>query len=137
MESQGQSFYNALKLNLQRRFSQGTQFGVSYTFAKMLTDAAEDLFGETPIGGVIQNPYDRRALRTPSPNVVPHSLVINFLAELPFGKDKRYLNRPGFVDKAGRRLAGICRSALSQWSNAGAVHRGRSERLPRSRRLYR
>jgi hypothetical protein len=99
MESDGQSFYNALKLNLQRRFTQGTQIGVSYTFAKLLTDAAEDLFGNTPIGGVIQNPYDRDALRTPSPNVVPHSLVINYLAELPFGEGKRYLNRKGFVDR--------------------------------------
>jgi hypothetical protein len=99
MESDGQSFYNALKLNLQRRFSNGTQLGVSYTFSKLLTDAAEDLFGNTPIGGVIQNPYDRRSLRTPSPNVVPHSLVVNFLAELPFGKGKRYLNRGGFVDR--------------------------------------
>jgi len=99
MESDGQSFYNALKLNLNRRFTQGTQIGVSYTFAKLLTDAAEDLFGNTPIGGVIQNPHDRRALRTPSPNVVPHSLVVNYLAELPFGKGKRYLNSGGFVDR--------------------------------------
>ncbi len=114
MESQGQSFYNALKLNLQRRFSQGTQIGVSYTYAKMLTDAAEDLFGETPIGGVIQNPYDRRALRTPSPNVVPHSLVINYLAELPFGKDKRYLNRGGFVDRV---VGGWQVSAVQRYRN--------------------
>lgn len=99
MESEGQSIYHALKLNLQRRFSEGTQIGVSYTFSKLLTDAAEDLFGNTPIGGVVQNPHDRRALRTPSPNVVPHSLVVNYLAELPFGKGKRYLNRPGFVDR--------------------------------------
>ena len=99
MESEGQSFYNALKLNLQRRFTQGTQIGVSYTFAKLLTDAAEDLFGGTPINGVIQNPYDRQSLRSPSPNVVPHSLVVNYLAELPFGKGKRYLNQGGFVDR--------------------------------------
>ncbi len=99
MESEGQSFYNAMKLNLQKRFSQGMQMGVSYTWAKLLTDAAEDLFGNTPIGGVIQNPHDRRSLRSPSSNVVPHSLVINFLGELPFGNGKRYLNRSGFVDR--------------------------------------
>jgi len=99
MESEGQSFYNALKLNLQRRFSRGFQLGASYTFAKLLTDAAEDLFGDTPIGGVIQNPHDRRALRSASPNVVPHSFVVNYLAELPFGKGKRYLNGGGFTDR--------------------------------------
>jgi hypothetical protein len=71
MESQGQSYYNALKIDLNRRFSQGIQAGVSYTFAKLLTDAAEDLFGNSPITGVVQNPYDRASLWTPSPNIVP------------------------------------------------------------------
>lgn len=111
MESQGQSIYHAFKLNVNRRFSQGMQLGISYTFSKLLTDAAEDLFGDTPIGGVIQNPYDRAALRTPSPNIVPHSLVLNYLVELPFGKDKRYLNRGGFVDRlvGGWQFSGVQR----------------------------
>jgi Carboxypeptidase regulatory-like domain/TonB dependent receptor-like, beta-barrel len=111
MESQGQSFYNALKLDLNRRFSQGFQIGVSYTFAKLITDAAEDLFGNSPIEGVVQNPYDRRALRTPSPNIVPNSLVVNFLAELPFGKGRRFLNKGGFVDRlvGGWQISGVQR----------------------------
>ena len=93
MESEGQSSYNALKVDLQRRFGQGLQVGVSYTFAKLLTDAAEDLFGTTPISGVIQNPYDRESLWSPSTNVVPHAFVANYLYELPFGKNKPFLNR--------------------------------------------
>jgi len=111
MESQGQSFYNALKIDLNRRFSQGIQAGVSYTFAKLLTDAAEDLFGNSPITGVVQNPYDRASLWTPSPNIVPNSLVINFLAELPFGKGKRYLNRDGAADRiiGGWQVSGVVR----------------------------
>lgn len=99
MESQGQSIYHALKIDLQRRFAQGIQVGISYTFAKLITDAAEDLFGDTPINGVVQNPYDRQGLRTPSPNIVPHSFVINYLIELPFGKGKRYMNKGGMVDR--------------------------------------
>jgi len=111
MESQGQSLYNALKIDLNRRFSQGIQAGVSYTFAKLLTDAAEDLFGNSPITGVVQNPYDRASLWTPSPNIVPNSLVINFLAELPFGKGKRYLNRDGAADRiiGGWQVSGVVR----------------------------
>jgi hypothetical protein len=111
MESQGQSRYDALKVNLQHRFSQGIQLGVSYTFAKLLTDAAEDLFGETPISGVVQNPYDRRALRTPSSNVVPHAFVVNYLIELPFGKGKRYLNQGGLVNQlvGGWQVSGVQR----------------------------
>jgi hypothetical protein len=111
MESQGQSFYNAFKVDLNRRFSQGIQAGISYTFAKLITDASEDLFGASPIQGVVQNPYDRRALRTPSPNIVPNSLVVNFLAELPFGKGKHFLNNGGSLDRlvGGWQVSGVMR----------------------------
>ncbi len=56
LESQGQSWYNAFKVDLLRRFTKGIQFGASYTFAKLLTDAAEDLYGGSPLTGVLQNP---------------------------------------------------------------------------------
>jgi hypothetical protein len=99
LESQGTSDYNALQLKLDRRFAQGFQFGVSYTFSKLLTDAAEDLFGGSPIGGVLQNPFDRSSLRSVSSNNPRHVIVFNYLIELPFGKGKRFLNRGGIVDK--------------------------------------
>jgi hypothetical protein len=111
MESQGQSLYNAFKVDLNRRFSQGIQAGLSYTFAKLMTNAAEDLFGNSPISGVVQNPYDRASLWTPSPNIVPNSLVVNFLAELPFGKGKRYANKGGGFDRivGGWQVSGVLR----------------------------
>jgi carboxypeptidase family protein len=114
LESQGQSWYNAAKVDLRRRFSRGFQFGVSYTFSKLISDAGEDLFGDTPINGVLQNPFDRRSLRTISPNNFPHSLVFNYVAELPFGKGKRFLNRGGLID----RIAG--------GFQINAIHRYRS-----------
>jgi hypothetical protein len=117
LESQGQSWYNAAKVDLRRRFSHGFQLGVSYTFSKLLTDAGEDLFGDSPINGnngVVQNPFDRRSLKTISPNNFPHSLVFSYVAELPFGKGKRFLNRGGWID----RLAG--------GFQINAIHRYRS-----------
>lgn len=111
LESQGQSWYNAAKVDLRRRFAQGFQFGVSYTFSKLITDAGEDLFGDSPINGVLQNPFDRRSLRTISPNNFPHSLVFNYVAELPFGKGRRFLNRGGLIDRlvGGFQINGIHR----------------------------
>ena len=46
-----------------------------------------------------------------SPNSAPHVLVINYLIELPFGKNKRYLNTGGVVDKlvGGWQVNGINR----------------------------
>ncbi|HEX6717347.1 MAG TPA: hypothetical protein VF088_09550, partial [Pyrinomonadaceae bacterium] len=111
LESQGTSDYNALQAKLERRLSRGIQVGASYTFAKLITDASEDLFGGSPLGGVLQNPFDRESFRSISPNNAPHVLVINYLIELPFGKGKRYLNNGGFVDKfiGGWQVNGINR----------------------------
>lgn len=111
LESQGQSWYNALKVELQRRFTKGVQFGASYTFSKLITNAAEDLYGGSPLTGVLQNPADRRSLRSLSPSDVKHSLVVNYLVELPFGKGKRFLNRGGLVDRlvGGFQVSGIQR----------------------------
>jgi hypothetical protein len=111
LESDGQSLYNAGTLKLDRRFAQGIQFGLSYTFSKVITDAAEDLFGGTRIGGLVQNPANRRALRGVSPNDVPHVFVVNYLLELPFGKGRRFLNRGGVVNAllGGFQFSGIQR----------------------------
>lgn len=111
LESQGQSFYNAGKVDLTRRFSKGIQAGLSYTFAKLLTDAGEDIFGDSPLNGVIQNPFDRRPLRSVSPSIPPHSLVFNYIIELPFGKGRRFLNQGGWVNRliGGFQITGIHR----------------------------
>jgi hypothetical protein len=111
LESQGRSDYNALQLKLDRRFSRGIQFGASYTFSKLLTDASEDLFGGSGLNGVLQNPFDRTGLRTVSPNNAPHVFVANYLVELPFGKGRRFLNQGGIIDRlvGGWQFGGIHR----------------------------
>jgi hypothetical protein len=77
----------------------------------LITDAAEYLFGATPLSGVVQNPYDRAALRTISPNSIPHSFVAHYIYELPFGKGRRFLDEGGFVDRVfgGWQITGVHR----------------------------
>jgi len=111
LESQGRSWYNAGTVKLERRFSDGIQFGASYTFSKLITDASENLFGGSPIGSVIQNPYDRNSLRTVSPTSIPHVFVVNYLVEFPFGRGKRFMNDSRAADffLGGWQLSGIQR----------------------------
>jgi hypothetical protein len=111
LESQGTSDYNALQAKIDRRFSQGIQFGASYTFSKLLTDASEDVLGGGALTSVLQTPNDRGGLRALSPNNPTHVFVVNYLIELPFGKGRRFLNRGGIVDKlvGGFQLSGIQR----------------------------
>jgi len=111
LESDGESEYNALQLKIDRRFSQGFQFGASYTFSRLITNASEDILGGSPIDGVLQNPYDLEGLKTVSPTHSPHVFVTNFLAEIPFGKGKRFLDKGGIVNAllGGFQVSGIFR----------------------------
>lgn len=112
LESQGESEYNALQAKVERRFSNGIQFGAAYTFSKLITNAAEDILGGGIQSGVLQNPYvDPDELKTEAPSNSPHVFVTNFLVELPFGKGRRFLNRGGILDRivGGFQVSGIFR----------------------------
>ncbi|MDQ4120271.1 MAG: TonB-dependent receptor [Acidobacteriota bacterium] len=111
LESEGESDYNALQLKLERRFAQGIQFGASYTYSRLVTNAAEDVLGGGPLGGILQNPFDTESLKTDSPTHSPHVFVTNFLVELPFGKGRRFLNQGGILNVlvGGWQVSGIFR----------------------------
>lgn len=108
LESEGQSWYHAVQGKLGRRFSQGIQFDASYTFSKLITTGAEDLYGGSPVNQP-QNPYERS--RFVSPNSTPHVFVFNYILELPFGRGRRFLDRGGIVNTlvGGWQIGGINR----------------------------
>jgi hypothetical protein len=108
LESEGQSWYNALQAKLGRRFSQGIQFDASYTFSKLITTGSEDLYGGSPVNQP-QNPYERS--RFVSPNSTPHVFVFNYIIELPFGRGRRFLDEGGVVNVlvGGWQVGGIHR----------------------------
>jgi Carboxypeptidase regulatory-like domain len=112
LESQGTSNYNALQAKLDRRFANGIQFGASYTFSKLLTNAAQDILGtNNGVGGILQFAGNGNSVRSVSPDNPTHVFVVNYLIELPFGKGKRFLNHGGLVDKlvGGLQFNGIQR----------------------------
>lgn len=88
----GKYRYNALQAEIRRRFTQGLSFQANYTFQKTLTDVQGDqqtrfdplLDNNNPSIEFARADYDRT-----------HSVNINALYELPFGKGKRFLNAGG------------------------------------------
>jgi hypothetical protein len=113
LESQGESNYNALQLKLDRRFAQGIQFGLAYTYSRLITNAAEDILGGgSALSGVLQNPFTAKEdLKTVSPTNSPNVFVANFLWEVPVGKGRKFLNRGGLVNAilGGFQVSGIFR----------------------------
>lgn len=111
LETRGQSWYHALNLKGEKRFSNGLQFSAAYTWSKLITTAADDLFGASPLTGVLQNPYDTRSLRSVAPNNAAHVFVLGHIYEMPFGKDKAFLNGNSILDKfvGGWQVTGMYR----------------------------
>ena len=105
--SWGDSLYNALELDVNRRFSNGLSFRGAYTWSKALDDG--DSVNQTTAGnapGLISNPFDIRADWGPATYDVRNVGVISVVYELPFGRGKPYVSN----------LNGLGNTLVSGWS---------------------
>lgn len=88
----GNSSYHSLNAKVDKRFSQGLNFLVTYVWAKFIDDVT-GAFELGAVGGGIQNLYDRRAERARSGNDIRHRLAASTVYELPFGRGRQWLNK--------------------------------------------
>ena len=84
----GQSIYHSLQTKLDKRFSNGLQFRVSYTWSKLLGTGTEN--GQSGDGRSArrQSPIERH-VRTLSSDDIPHSAFMAWTYQLPFMRDKK------------------------------------------------
>jgi hypothetical protein len=87
-ENTGEGQFNALQLELQRRFKAGFAINAAYTLAGSDSNAPDS--GNSTIGVVQYNPYDIEMDRGPDPNVVKHRVVMNSTWQLPFGRQQKF-----------------------------------------------
>jgi hypothetical protein len=93
--STGIATYNGLQVKLEKRFSEGLHFLVSYTFSKAIDNGTSGFFGvENGPGGdsALQNYYDPDGSRSVSSFDVPHFLSMSGIWNPPIGKGTSYLN---------------------------------------------
>src|SRR5467141_2570803 len=91
--SEGDSSYNALQVDVNRRFSGGLTLRGVYTFSKVLDDG--DSLNATTSGGgpaLASNPFNLRSDRGLGTFDVRHVVVANATYALPVGRGKRFLN---------------------------------------------
>jgi hypothetical protein len=90
------SIYHGLQVGLRRQFHGGFSMSGNYTFSKSIDDAAS-------VGGagraVAQNYLDLQAERGLSSFDVRHRLLINHNYQLPFGEQRRWLNKGGTMGR--------------------------------------
>jgi len=86
------SFYQGVTVRLDKRFSNGVTFLVSYTGGKGVDNSAAAVGYLGPISGTYADQYNGHLEWAVSPQDISRSLVASFVYELPFGKGKRLLN---------------------------------------------
>jgi hypothetical protein len=101
--SLGNSIYHAFTLRVEQRFSRDVSVLASYTLAKQIDDF-EDPFGAAPL-----DRENLRLERSVSSFDTPQRLVVSYVYEFPFGRNKRL----------GRNWHGILEALGGGWSLAG------------------
>jgi carboxypeptidase family protein len=97
---EGTASYNALQVELKKRFSAGLEFKGNYTWSKNIAQSAIEGLGQGRNTTNIMTPYNLRPNRGLSPLDFMHQASISGGYELPFGHGKPWLGGvTGIADK--------------------------------------
>jgi hypothetical protein len=114
------SIYHALQVRVEKQFSQGLQFLLTYALSKSIDDASSTDDSVVFLGGGIldtgnslnvQNPYDLRGERAISVFDIPQILQLSYVYELPVGRAKRF----------GTHMNPILDAVIGGWQTNGIV----------------
>ena len=92
LQNVGHSTYEALIASVERRFSQGLNLQASYTWSKDITNADSILPGINAGVNQEQDPSNPKTTKALSIQDIPNTFVVSYIYELPFGKNKQFLN---------------------------------------------
>ncbi len=98
IESDANSSYHSLQIQLNKRFSRGIQFTTAYTWSHAI-DEVSDMFDLAGALALPQNSFDRRAERGDANFDVRHRFVTSAIWDLPVFRGNNFLG--------GWQLAGI------------------------------
>jgi hypothetical protein len=106
--NEGNSNFHGLQVSLHRQFSGGFLFGGQYMWSHSINDGSVGGGdGDPP-----QNINDVRSNRGNSREDIRHTATVNWVWQLPVGKNRRYLNRGGVADflLGGWELSGLAQA---------------------------
>jgi hypothetical protein len=94
-DDNGSSLYNALQMQLQKRYTNGLSFLVSYNLSKMMSNTNS---GFTSFANASYNKNNQKAEWTIDNNDQTHMINIAGTYELPFGKGRTFMNHGGIAN---------------------------------------
>ncbi len=119
-DNTGSSFYNALQVQLEKRFTSGLSFLVSYNLSRMMSNTNS---GFTSFGANSLNRNNQKAEWSLDNNDQTHMISIAGTYELPIGRGKALLNNKGVASAVlgGWQISPILtyQSGSPLWSGTG------------------
>jgi carboxypeptidase family protein len=114
-ESNADMLYHSLQATLQKRFSQGLQYQVAYTYSKCMTNSI-GYYGSwggqvVPTAAYWQNLYDSHSEWAACESDVTHLLSSYAVYELPFGRKRKF----------GSNWNSITNGVLGNWQVSGIL----------------
>jgi hypothetical protein len=113
--SSSSSRYNALQMQVVRRFSHGLQLGANYTFAKSTDDLSHDTNGAGTNVIVPSDPKRPELDEARSDHDVRHVARAHFIYDLPFGHGRRFASGAGGV--LNQIIGGWQVNGIMDWSS--------------------
>jgi Carboxypeptidase regulatory-like domain len=91
LRSIGMGSYNSLQASVHKAFTHGYQFDVNYTLSHCIDlGSSPEIAGGQGVGNQINNSWDPKQNRAVCDYDLRHQFLVNSVAELPFGKGKRF-----------------------------------------------
>jgi hypothetical protein len=119
-DNTGSSLYNALQVQLEKRFTKGLNFLVSYNLSKMISNTNS---GFTSFGSNSLNRNNQKAEWSIDNNDQTNFINIAGVYELPIGKGKPFLNNRGIASNilGGWQISPLLQYATGTplWSGTG------------------
>lgn len=106
----GFSIYNALQADYNHRFHAGLNVLVSYTYSKFLDNVSGTNNWAYSGDQGPQNYYDLTSEKSVDGNDTPHSVVVNYIYELPVGRGRKLgggMNRKTDAVVGGWQVSGV------------------------------
>lgn len=94
-DMEGKESYNALMVELQKRYDNGLSILTNYVWSKTMTNASS---GFNIWNGGTTNKYYQQQMYVVSPSDVPQNFKLSGVYELPIGHGKRFLNKNRALD---------------------------------------
>jgi hypothetical protein len=105
------SWYDALQVEFQHRWSNGLQMMASFTWSKYLDNSAGVQGWTNWAAESIRNPYDLAAEKSYDTNDIPLSFVTNFVYDLPVGKGRQF----------GKDMSPVLNAVAGGWQFSGIL----------------